>query len=73
MEKLCLNHIQIDNKTAQPYEEQFWDQFDMIMELSEEGMLKELPAMITDPANKARVEALIAGKIKPITVKPPKE
>jgi hypothetical protein len=35
MEKLGLDHITIDRKTAQPYEEQFWEQFDTYMELSE--------------------------------------
>lgn len=30
MEKLGLDHIEIDKKSAQPYEEQFWDQYDVI-------------------------------------------
>lgn len=51
MEALGLNRIEIDRKTAQPYEEQFWDQFDVIMELTEEGLQRELPAFVTDPSN----------------------
>lgn len=62
MEKLGLDHIDIDRKTAQPYEEQFWEQYDIIQELSEEEMRRELPGFVTDPANKARVEALLAGR-----------
>ena len=63
MEKLGLDHITIDKKTAQPYEEQFWEQFDTYMELSEQEMIKELPAFVTDPSNRAKVEALLAGKV----------
>lgn len=62
MEALGLNKIEIDRKTAQSYEEQFWDQYDVINELSEEGLNRELPVFVTDPSNKAKVEALIAGR-----------
>lgn len=30
MEKLGLDAIEIDRKSAQPYEEQFWEQYDVI-------------------------------------------
>ena len=62
MEKIGLHRIEIDKKTAQPYEEQFWDQYDIYMELNEEDMVKELPAFIIDPSNKAKVEALLSGR-----------
>ncbi len=62
MEALGLGKFEVDTKTAQPYEEQFWDQFDVIMELSEEGLNREIPAFVTDASNKAKVEALIAGR-----------
>jgi hypothetical protein len=32
------------------------------MGLSEKEMYQELPAFITDPANQAKVEALLAGR-----------
>lgn len=32
------------------------------MELSEEEMHQELPAIVTDPSNRAKVEALLAGR-----------
>lgn len=32
------------------------------MELTEEGMMKELPLFVVDPTNKAKVEALMAGR-----------
>jgi len=62
MEKLGLDQIKIDRKSAQPYEQQFWDQYDVVQELNEEEMRKELPAFVTDPANKAKVEAIISGR-----------
>ena len=68
MEALGLNSIEINRKSAQPYETQFWDQFDVLMDLSEEGLMQELPAFITDPTNKAKVDALIAGRKRDVTV-----
>lgn len=62
MEKLGLDHIEIDRKSAQPYEEQFWEQYDVIQELTDEDMQKELPYFVTDPANQAKVEALLSGR-----------
>ena len=32
------------------------------MELSEEEMIKELPVFVTDPNNRAKVEALLEGR-----------
>jgi hypothetical protein len=34
----------------------------VLFELSEEGLARELPSFVTDPANKVKVEALIAGR-----------
>jgi hypothetical protein len=34
MEKLGLDHVQIDRKSAQPYEEQFWQQLDVVFDLT---------------------------------------
>lgn len=62
MKALGLSHVEIDRKSAEPYETQFWEQYDVLFELSEEGLARELPAFVTDPANKAKVEALIAGR-----------
>jgi len=62
--KLGLGDIEFDRTTARPYEEQFWEQFDILFGLSEEHMLKELPIFVTDPSDKAKVEALIAGREK---------
>jgi hypothetical protein len=45
-----------------PYEQQFWEQFDIVMGLSEDEMRQELPNFITDPSNQAKVEALLADK-----------
>lgn len=62
MSKLGLDKIEFDRKSAEPYEEQFWNQYDVYMELSEEEMHQELPAIIVDPSNRAKVEAVLAGR-----------
>lgn len=62
MEALGLGGVEIDRKSAEPYEQQFWEQYDVIFELTEDGLVRELPSFVTDPSNKAKVEALIAGK-----------
>lgn len=62
MEKVGLDSIEIDRKSAQPYEEQFWEQYDVIQNLSEEEMKKELPVFITDPSNQAKVEAILQDR-----------
>lgn len=36
------------------------------MGLSEENLIKSLPAIIVDPTNRAKVEALLAGNKKEI-------
>ena len=45
--------------TTMPVEEQFWHQFDGFYQLTEKSMRKELPHFVTDPANLAKVEALL--------------
>lgn len=60
--KLGLNAIEINTKSAQPYEEQFWEQYDISQNLSEEGLRRELPLIITDPSNQAQVEAILNGR-----------
>ena len=62
LDTLGLGRIEFDTKTAMPYEQQFWEQYDILMELNEEDMMRELPTFITDPSNKAKVEALLAGR-----------
>jgi hypothetical protein len=62
MEKLGLDHVEIDRKSAEPYEQQFWAQYDVIQNLNEEEMRKELPAFVVDPSNRAKVEAVIEGR-----------
>lgn len=61
-QKLNLDHIDIDRNSARPYEEQFWEQYDIIQELNEEEFRKDLPLLVTDPSNKAKVEALLEDR-----------
>jgi hypothetical protein len=62
MEKLVLDHIDIDRHSAMPYELQFWAQYDILQELTEEELRKDLPILVTDPNNRAKVEALLEDR-----------
>lgn len=57
-----LNALEFDDKTAMPQEEQFWEMFDGLYNLNEQEMRRELPNIITDPSNQAKVQALLAGR-----------
>ena len=61
LETMGLGAIEFNPHTAQPVEEQFWDQFDGVFALNEVEMREELPNFITDPNNRAKVEALLGG------------
>ena len=56
---LGLGNVSITQTTSMPDEEQFWQQFDGSNMLTEAGMRKALPTFITDPANLAKVQALL--------------
>jgi hypothetical protein len=62
MNALGFESMEFDDKTAMPMEEQFWEQYDGIYRLTEEGMKAELPNMITDPQNRVAVHALLAER-----------
>ena len=59
MDALDLGEMTFTQETSMPVEEQFWQQFDGFNQLTESGMRKELPNFITDPANLAKVSALL--------------
>ena len=59
LEVLGMGKFEITQKTSMPVEEQFWQQFDGTNRLTEASMRKELPKFITDPANLAKVQALL--------------
>jgi len=61
LEVMGLEGVVFNNKSAQPLEEQFWEQFDGAFDLSEQEMRRELPNFVTDPSNQAKVQALLAG------------
>ena len=61
LEALDLGDIEIEQTTAMPVEEQFWQQFDGFYQLTPDKMRKELPNFITDPSNLAKVSALLEG------------
>lgn len=60
MDKLGLNAVEFNDKSAEPLEEQFWKQFDGMYDLTEAGMQSDLPLLTTDPNNKAAIEAILA-------------
>ncbi len=59
---LGLDNVKFDRTTAQPHEEQFWDQFDNIFDLKEKDMLKHLELFVTDPKDQAKLQAFEEGK-----------
>ena len=60
LDAMDLKDIQFNpHTTSMPVEEQFWHQYDGFYQLTEKSMRKELPHFITDPANLAKVEAMI--------------
>ena len=59
LEKLGVDHITIDTNSAEPYEEQFWKQYDFIMGLSEEGLRLEYKLFVTNPNDQVKFEAAI--------------
>jgi hypothetical protein len=60
MNAIGLGQIEFNPHTsAEPNEDAFWNQFDIIYQLSEESMQEELPQFVTDPSNRAAVEALM--------------
>lgn len=56
---LGLDEIVFNNKTSEPVDEQFWKHFDVMFEITEVGMRKDLPHFCVDPSNRAKVEALL--------------
>lgn len=60
LDTLDLGDVTVSQLTSMPVEEQFWQQFDGFYQLTEKDMRKELPNFITDPANLAKVQALLS-------------
>jgi hypothetical protein len=61
LKALGIGEIEFDHTTAKPVEEQFWASFDTVYNLSEKDMREKLPYFVTDPNNRAKVEALLSG------------
>ena len=66
LEALGVGSIEFDHCSAQPLEEQFWGAYDRVFELSEPEMRKQLPYFVTDPNNRAKVEALLGDNPKSV-------
>jgi hypothetical protein len=62
LDAMGLGTIEFDNNSAQPQDEQFWEAFDGLFGLNEAEMKREIPNIITDPSNQAKVNALLAGR-----------
>ncbi len=62
LDTMGLGAITFNDKTAMPTEEQFWEQFDGVYQLTEAEMRAELPNFVTDPNNRAKVDALMEGR-----------
>lgn len=61
MSAMGFDAVEFNNKTTQPLEDQFWDQFDGLYDLTEDGLRENIPLLITDPNNRAAVDALVAS------------
>jgi len=57
-----MTTIPLSNLTAEPYEVQFWNNFDGQFNLTELKMREDLPYFITDPSNRLKVEAIMEGR-----------
>lgn len=62
MNAIGMTEIPLSNLTAEPYEVQFWSNFDGQFNLTEIQMREELPYFITDPTNRMKVEAIMEGR-----------
>lgn len=62
MKAIGMQEIPMSNLTAEPFEEQFWSNFDGQFGLTEIQMREDLPYFITDPSNRMKVEALMDGR-----------
>ena len=63
-EAMQLNEIPIDTNSSETPESQFWRQMDFLFELTEEGLMEELPYFITDPRQQDKVNAIIEGRLQ---------
>jgi hypothetical protein len=59
MSAMGFDAVEFNTKTTRPLEEQFWEQFDGLYELTEASLKEDMPVLITDPTNKAAIEALM--------------
>lgn len=57
-----MNEIALNQKTAENYESQFWNNFDGVYNLTEVTMREEIPYFITDTSNRMKVEAIMEGR-----------
>jgi hypothetical protein len=62
LDAMGFETVEFDLKTAEPIEEQFWKQFDGMYDLTEVEMREDLELFVTDPNNRAKVEALISSR-----------
>ena len=62
MTALGMNEVELDTKTAEPYESQFWSNLDGVFNLSDATLKEEIPYFITDTSNRMKVEAIMEGR-----------
>ncbi len=62
MEAMGMHLIEFNPGTSMPVEEQFWQSYDIIMQLTEEQMLQQLPHIVVDRNDHDKVEALLEGR-----------
>lgn len=66
LQAINLN-LNLNNLTAESYESQFWNSFDVQFGLTEIGMREALPTMIGDPSNRLRAEAIMEERTQQLS------
>lgn len=62
MTAIGMNEIEIDRKTSEEFETQFWNNFDGVYNLNEASLREEIPYFVTDTSNRMKVEAIMEGR-----------
>jgi hypothetical protein len=62
MTAIGMNDIELDSKTAEEFETQFWRNFDGVYNLNEASLREEIPYFVTDTSNRMKVEAIMEGR-----------
>lgn len=52
--------MEMNDKSAEPYEDQFINICDNVLNLTNEGLKHDLPVLVTDDVNRSKVEEILS-------------